>query len=214
MPKLHNVSKRFLKRQGYKECLANGQRIQGQEEGQVKVNNTTKATSLSSKSNNQPISGGESLLNNGMKKEKKSKNNNNRETGVKMKRRRPEVSEASSADDEFNHTNGTINHRRDTTTSTTSSSAAPAPVAAATASVNLKRKDQQHIIWVRIGLTDHPAYELYNPDNPGNNNDSSTVWVEYASNGDKECVQRSQITTGLQDRKRRRPNYDETGRRK
>lgn len=201
MPKLHNVSKRFLKRQGYRECLANGQKIQGQQEGEVKVNNTS--TSLS-KSNNQP-NGGESLLN-GTKREKSKINNDNRETGVK--RRHPDV-EASSAV-ELNQSNGNSNHIRGSA-NVTSLSAAPA--AAAAASVNLKRRDQQNLIWVRIGLTDHPAYELYNPDNP-NNNDSTTVWVEYASNGDKECVQRSQIKTGLQDRKRNRPNYDETGRRK
>eukprot|EP00574_Skeletonema_japonicum_P006256 CAMPEP_0201725218 /NCGR_PEP_ID=MMETSP0593-20130828/8685_1 /ASSEMBLY_ACC=CAM_ASM_000672 /TAXON_ID=267983 /ORGANISM="Skeletonema japonicum, Strain CCMP2506" /LENGTH=198 /DNA_ID=CAMNT_0048216561 /DNA_START=313 /DNA_END=906 /DNA_ORIENTATION=- len=197
MPKLHNVSKSFLKKQGYKECLVNGQRIQGKEEGEVKVKNAT--TSLA-KSNNQP-SGGESLLN-GTKKEK-SKINNNRETG--MKRRRPDVESSSAV--EWNQNSGTTDHSRGSkNTTTTTSSAAPA---AAAASVNLKRRNQ-HIIWVHIGTTDHPAYELYNPDNPGN--DSSTVWVEYVSNGAKECVHRNQIKTGLQDRKRHRPNYDETGR--
>ena len=41
----------------------------------------------------------------------------------------------------------------------------------------------------------------------GNNNDGSTVWVQYTSNGVNECVSRSQIKNGLQDRKRHRPTY-------
>ncbi len=202
MPKLHKLNKRFLKRQGYKECLANGLRLQTHEK-EVKVNNA--ATNL--RSNNQP-NGGESLLNG--RKEEKSKMNNNRKTGVK-RRRSPDV-ETSSAD-ESNRNNGNRNHARGSTNNSSTNMAMSTEAPAAAASVNLKRRDQQNIIWVRIGLTDHPAYELYNPDNP-NSNDSSNVWVEYASNGDKECVQRSNIKTGLQDRRRHRPNYDETGRRK
>mmetsp|Transcript_28936 Transcript_28936/g.49298 ORF Transcript_28936/g.49298 Transcript_28936/m.49298 type:complete len:202 (+) Transcript_28936:447-1052(+) len=199
MPKLHYVSKRFLKKEGYRECLANGQRIQGQQDAdQVQVNNTTtinNATkSVVGESNINQQGGGGSLLN-GNKKEKSKINN--RETGVK--RRRPDVESSSAID--LNQTNGSGNHNQGPANSTTS--VAPA-AAAAGASVNLVRRNQ-NIIWVRIGLTDHPAFELYNPDNP--DNDGSTVWVQYTSNGVNECVSRSQIKNGLQDRKRHRPTY-------
>ena len=131
---------------------------------------------------------------NGNKKEKSKINNG--ATG--LKRRLPDV-ESSSAIDLKN--NGDGNHNQRPTNTTTS--VAPA-AAAAGASVNLVRRNQ-NIIWVRIGLTDHPAFELYNPDNP--DNDGSTVWVQYTSNGVNECVSRSQIKNGLQDRKRHRPTY-------
>lgn len=86
MPKLHYVSKRFLKKEGYRECLANGQRIQGQDADQVQVNNTTtinNATkSVVGESNINQQGGGGSLLN-GNKKEKSKINNG--ATGLKRR---------------------------------------------------------------------------------------------------------------------------------
>eukprot|EP00986_Skeletonema_menzelii_P013015 scaffold7368_cov144-Skeletonema_menzelii.AAC.6 len=197
MPKLHHISKRFLKDQGYRKCLANGQRIQGQETTDLVqgVNNT--ATSHG-KSNNHPRGGG-SLLN-GMKKEKSTIKK--RENGAK--RRRSDEVEASAAV-ETNQINVESNHNR---SSTSTSTAALAPAAAAAASLNLQIRKQK-IIWVRIGKTDHAAHEMYNPDNPDDDHDNpgSTVWVKYTSNGQVECVSRSQIQIRLQDRKRRSPTY-------
>eukprot|EP00984_Skeletonema_dohrnii_P007739 scaffold2848_cov222-Skeletonema_dohrnii-CCMP3373.AAC.2 len=178
MPKLHYVSKRFLKKEGYRECLANGQRIQGQDvNNTTTINNATK--SVVGESNNQH-GGGASLLNGN----KKEKSKINRATG--LKRRHPDVESSSLID--LNQTNGSGNHNQRPANATTS--VAPA-AAAAGASVNLVRRNQ-NIIWVRIGLTDHPAFELYNPDNP--DNDGSTVWVQYTSNGIENAIVRL-ITT-------------------
>ena len=192
MPKLHHVSKRFLKDKGYSKCLTNGQRIQGQEKDPSQgINN---ATTSNGKSNNQPRGGG-SLLND-MKKEKFKINK--RENGVK--RRRSDV-EASAAVD-TNQINVESNRTR---SSMSTNTAAMAP-AAAGASLNLQIR-KQNIIWVRIGKTDHAAHEMYNPDYPDNDSDNPNVWVKYTSNGQIECVSRSQIQTRLQDRKRHSPTY-------
>ena len=94
---------------------------------------------------------------------------NNRAAG--LKRRRTDMEASSKID--LNQTNGSGNHNQGP--ANTTSSAAPAAAAATGASINLVRRNQ-NIIWVRIGLTDHPAFELYNPDNPDNN--GSTVWVQ------------------------------------
>jgi hypothetical protein len=208
MPKLHYIPKKFLKKEGYRNCLGNSQRIQRQEE---EVNNTNDATCLgvdSSKNDNQH-GGGESLsfsyLND--KKEEKSSIINTTTVGVKRKK----SNEGESPDIQTNQNGGSIingNLNDGTTTASIAllSAGAAAAAAASTASVNLQRRNNQNIIWVRIGATDHPAFELYNPDNPDNDS-SSTVWVQYTSNGMSECVSRSQIKHGLQDRKRHRPNY-------
>mmetsp|Transcript_33283 Transcript_33283/g.69999 ORF Transcript_33283/g.69999 Transcript_33283/m.69999 type:complete len:195 (-) Transcript_33283:623-1207(-) len=67
---------------------------------------------------------------------------------------------------------------------------------------HLKRKSEE-LIYVKIGNTEHQAFELENPDNLGEND---TVWVEWAMTGGKECVLRHQIMKdGLQARKRQRP---------
>lgn len=192
MPKLHHISQRFLKEEGYRKCLANGQRIQGQETDPLQGLNNPTATY--GESNNQPRGGG-SLLN-GMKKEE-SKKVNKRENGVK--RRRPDVE--ASAEVETNPTTNIDSNIRGSTSSTTTASVAPA---AAGVPSNLQKRNE-NIVWVRIGATDHPAHLMENPDDP--NNDGSTVWVKYTSNGQVQCVERSQIQTKLQDRKRHRPTY-------
>jgi hypothetical protein len=202
MPKLHYISQKFLKEQGYRECLANSQRIQRQDgEEDQKVNNTNNATCLGGKSNNNQQGRGESLLKNGNKQESNSKIN----TKMGVKRKHPNGEEFSAIETNQNSSNDNLNGRPASITSSIAPTVGAAPSAAVGASVNLQRRNQ-NIIWVRIGATDHPAFELYNPDNP-DNNDSSTVWVQYTSNGINECVSRSQITRGLQDRKRNRPNY-------
>ena len=189
MPKLHHISKKFLTEQGYIECLANGERIQRQEEDQI--NNPM----CPGTSNNQHEGGGESLLNGNQKEKSKI----NTEMGVK--RSHPNVEASSTNETNQNISNG--NHNNGCMTSTTSS-IPPAGAAAAGAFINLQIRNQ-NTVWIRIGITDHPAQELYNPDNP--DNDGSQVWVQYLSNGVKQCVSRSQIKHSLQDRKRHRPAY-------
>ena len=192
MPKLHHISQRFLKEEGYRKCLANGQKIQGQETNPLQgLNNPTASYG---ESNNQ-LRGGGSLLN-GMKKEE-SKKVNKRENGVK--RRCPDVK--ASAEVETNPTTNIDSNIRGLTSITTAASVAPA---AAGVPSNLQKRNHM-ICWVRIGATDHPAHLMENPDDP--NNDGSTVWVKYTSNGQVQCVERSQIQTKLQDRKRHRPTY-------
>ena len=192
MPKLHHISQRFLKEEGYRKCLANGQRIQGQETDPLQGLNNPTATY--GESNNQPRGGG-SLLN-GMKKEE-SKKVNKRQNGVK--RRHSDVE--ASAEVDMNQTTNIGSNIRGSTSSTTTASVAPA---AAGVPSNLQKR-HLNMIWVKIGATDHPAHLMENPDDP--NNDGSTVWVKYTSNGQVQCVERSQIQTKLQDRKRHRPTY-------
>ena len=81
----------------------------------------------------------------------------------------------------------------------------PGGVAAAAAGVsNLKRKSNE-LIYVKVGRKEeYEAFELENPDNPGENN---TVWVEWVISGKKQCVFRRQIVKdGLRARKRQRPS--------
>ena len=81
----------------------------------------------------------------------------------------------------------------------------PPPVAAAatTGVSNLKRKSEE-LIYVKVGRKEeYEAFELENPDNPGENN---TVWVEWVISGKKQCIFRHQIVKdGLRARKRQRP---------
>ena len=77
--------------------------------------------------------------------------------------------------------------------------------AAAAGVSNLIRKSDE-IIWVQIGKTEHPAYELINADNPCET--GNTTWVEWTINGKKESISKHQIMrNGLQARKRHRPEY-------
>jgi len=67
---------------------------------------------------------------------------------------------------------------------------------------NLKRKHNE-LIYVRIGTTEHEAFELENSANPG---EHETVWVEWIATGKKQCISRNQIVkNGLQARKRKPP---------
>jgi len=90
--------------------------------------------------------------------------------------------------------------RRDTSVTNKSCAVAASNIS------DLKRKNGEEVIWVRVGNTDHAAYILRNPDGTDTANDM--IWVEWASNMDKERVFKHQIVKdGLQARKRRRPNY-------
>ena len=76
-------------------------------------------------------------------------------------------------------------------------------VAAAAGVSNLKRKSDE-LIYVKVGRKEeYEAFELENPENPGENN---TVWVEWVISGKKQCIFRHQIVKdGLRARKRQRP---------
>ena len=70
--------------------------------------------------------------------------------------------------------------------------------------LNFERKSDE-LIYIKIGETDHPAFELENPANPGEND---TLWVEWVTTGKKACVFRYQVVKdGLRARKRHRPKY-------
>ena len=75
---------------------------------------------------------------------------------------------------------------------------------------DLKRKSDD-IIWIRVGRTDHPAYEMIR----SRNNSCTThpidpddmMWIEWANTGKFEGISKQQILKdGLQPRKRKRPN--------
>lgn len=68
---------------------------------------------------------------------------------------------------------------------------------------NLIRKSQE-LIYVKVGRKEeYEAFELENPEHPG---ESNTVWVEWAISGQKQCVFRHQIVKdGLRARKRQKP---------
>jgi len=78
-----------------------------------------------------------------------------------------------------------------------------------------RKEKEQHrqttnLIYVKIGNTEHPAFELFGEDAPAAlTKDSNSVWVKWISNGKKECVFRHQIVPdGLQaQRKRKQPDY-------
>lgn len=78
-----------------------------------------------------------------------------------------------------------------------------------------RKEKEQHrqttnLIYVKIGNTEHPAFELADDDAPAATaKGSNSVWVKWVSNGKKECVFRHQIVPdGLQaQRKRKQPDY-------
>ena len=83
---------------------------------------------------------------------------------------------------------------------------------------NLKRISDE-IIWIREGKAEHPAYLLQDwidtsssgsgsSSSSDTSNNNNMLWVEWASNGRKECIHKEQIVKGgLQERKRKRPGY-------
>ena len=206
MPKLHNISKKFLKEQGCNQCLANSEKIVQQhqqqddfQQGQHQHRSNVRHTDSINHQNEGKSSGNNSGI-----EEDESKMKAGR------KRSYPEEVEVDvlSLVDETNHQSGVIKNyynegEMNTTTTTTSSMQPPVAAAAGVSTILQRRSDD--CIWVQIGQTQHPAFELYNPDNP--DHDSSTVWVEYTSNKQRECVSRSQIKYGLQDRRRQRPKF-------
>ena len=69
---------------------------------------------------------------------------------------------------------------------------------------------QTNLIYVKIGNTEHPAFELLDDAAPAATaQGSDSVWVKWASNGKKECVFKHQIVRedGPQARKRKQPDY-------
>lgn len=69
---------------------------------------------------------------------------------------------------------------------------------------------QTNLIYVKIGNTEHPAFELLDDAAPAAiAQGSDSVWVKWASNGKKECVFKHQIVRedGPQARKRKQPDY-------
>ena len=80
---------------------------------------------------------------------------------------------------------------------------------------DLKRKSDD-IIWIRVGKTDHPAYEMIR----SRNNSCTThlidpddmMWIEWVNTGEFEGIFKQQILKdGLQPRTRKRPNYFHDG---
>ena len=201
MPKLHNISKKFLKEQGYNQCLANSQKIlhqqhqQRQEEHRSNVRHTDTI-------NNHKNEGESSGKNSGIQEDESKM-----KAGTKLSYPEEVEVDVLSPVDETNHqsvNNYNYYNEGQMNTTTTASSMQPTVAAAAGVSTILQRRSND-CIWVQIGQTQHPAFELYNPENP--DHDSSTVWVEYTSNKQRECVSRSQIKYGLQDRRRQRPKF-------
>ena len=70
----------------------------------------------------------------------------------------------------------------------------------------VEERKSDDIIWIQIGKNLHPAYELANCHSSIHTSDE--IWVEWLSNGKKECVSKHQVVSdGLPARKRQRPNY-------
>jgi hypothetical protein len=68
---------------------------------------------------------------------------------------------------------------------------------------------QTNLIYVKIGNTEHPAFELVDDCSPAATaQGSDSVWVKWASNGKKECVFKHQIVRdGPKARKHKQPDY-------
>jgi len=71
------------------------------------------------------------------------------------------------------------------------------------------RRVNNEIIWVLVGKSEHPAYLLGDASSSSSSRvNNGMVWVEWLSNGRKECIAEHQIVIGgLQSRKRSRPNH-------
>ena len=198
MPKLHNISKKFLKEQGYNQCLANSKRIAQQQHHQRQEEH--RSIRHTDTINNHKNEGESSGKNSGIQEDESKM-----KAGTKQSYPEEVEVDVLSPVDETNHQGlDNYNYHNEGQMNTTTSSMQPTVAAAAGVSTILQRRSND-CIWVQIGQTQHPAFELYNPDNP--DHDSSTVWVEYTSNKQRECVSRSQIKYGLQDRRRQRPKF-------
>jgi hypothetical protein len=169
-----------------------GQIIDDAEESKLSLGKTTAATTATNDDNSNP-------------------NLNNTATQSKEEATLPSASSNNNAFD-----NKCNRQQRDDDNSTTKQHR---KVTTAASVKNLKRKNH-NTIWVRIGKTDHQAYELYNPNNvissKNNINDnneeeeekgSTMIWVEWLTTGKRECVHENQINrNGLEGRKRSRPS--------
>lgn len=86
---------------------------------------------------------------------------------------------------------------------TKAASTATAEGSAACASVGNLRRKSEELIYVKIMNTEHPAYELENPDYP---EEHELVWIEWLTTGKKQCINRYQIIKDrLRARKRQQP---------
>jgi hypothetical protein len=75
---------------------------------------------------------------------------------------------------------------------------------------DLEQKDDE-IIWIRVGKTDHPSYEMIRRGNTCTIHPSDPVnmmWVKWQNTGTIEGVSRHQIVEdGLQPRQRKQPKF-------
>ena len=70
------------------------------------------------------------------------------------------------------------------------------------------RRVNDDVIWVLVGKSEHPAYLLGDTSSSSSSSINGMVWVEWLSNGRKECIAKHQIVIGgLQSRKRSKPNH-------
>jgi len=72
------------------------------------------------------------------------------------------------------------------------------------------RRVNNEVIWVLVGKSEHPVYLLDDSTSTSSSSVNDMVWVEWLSNGRKECIAKHQIVIGgLQSRKRSRPTHME-----
>jgi hypothetical protein len=222
MPTEYYVKKTELNERGLRWCLDNGYAVlrnqeenqDGKEEGAIATalsnNNDSDLGQIIDDAEESKLSLGETTTTND---DNSNPNLNNAATQSKEKEKGAKLTSASSSNETSDRDD---RQKRDDDNSTTKQHRKA--IAAAASVKNLKRKNH-NTIWVRIGKTDHQAYELYNPNNvissKNNNNDnneeeeegSTMIWVEWLTTGKKECVPENQINrNGLEGRKRSRPS--------
>ena len=225
MPTEYYVKKTELNERGLRWCLANGYAVlTNQEDNHEEVDEEKGAVTSTAVSNNNDSDLGqiiddteESKLSLG---ETTTTNDDNCNPNLNAATQPKEKEKEATLTPTSSNNNATDKNcqKRDDDNSTTKQHRK----ATAAASIkNLKRKNH-NTVWVRIGKTDHQAYELHNPINDissknNNNNDnndsneeeegSTMIWVEWLTTGKKECVHENQINrNGLEGRKRSRPS--------
>ena len=223
MPTEYYVKKTELNERGLRWCLANGYAVltnQEDDNHEGKEEEGAIATAVSNNNNDSDLGqivddAEESKLSLGETTTNDDNSNPNLNAATQSKEAEKET-KLPSASSNYNAFDKDNRQKRDDVNSTTKQHR---KTTAAAASVkNLKRKNHNTIIWVRIGKTDHQAYELYNPNNvissKNYNNDnneeeegSTMIWVEWLTTGKRECVYENQINrNGLEGRKRSRPS--------
>lgn len=219
MPTEYYVKKTELNERGLRWCLANGYAVltnqeeihEGKEEGGGAI-----ATTVSNNNGSdlgQIIDDAEeSKLSLETTTNNDDNSNPNLNAATQSKEAKKEATLPSASPN--NNTSDRDDHQKRDDDNSTTKQHRKATTAAAASVKNLKRKNH-NTIWVRIGKTDHQAYELYNPNNniPSNNDKneeeegSTMIWVEWLTTGKKECVHENQINrNGLEGRKRSRPS--------